>query len=81
MFEDGWEREAVVDGRRWLCREEIGDVRTLSGERYVVDVLRKYGPGGMDFIRERRTLAFVPGTADESAPKRIIKRRSPSYYP
>ncbi|KAI9897815.1 hypothetical protein N3K66_007671 [Trichothecium roseum] len=61
IFRDGWQREAVADGRAWMCREEIAGARALGGGRRIVDVVRRYGPGGVAFVEERRTLAFVPG--------------------
>ena len=83
-FRDGWQREAVADGRAWVCREEIAGARALGGGRRVVDVVRRYGPGGMAFVEERRTLAFVPGPGDggEEAPRnRMMKRECFFFLP
>ncbi|EHK47593.1 hypothetical protein TRIATDRAFT_83190 [Trichoderma atroviride IMI 206040] len=58
----------VLDGRAWVCREEIGDVRVKGGgkwdERVFVDLWRRYGLGhgvgerSWD-VEERRTLVII----------------------
>ena len=40
-FRDGWQREAVADGRAWVCREEIAGARALGGGRRVVSQQRR----------------------------------------
>lgn len=81
VFHKRWTERLVMDGRAWLCKEEIGDVR-LKGpegqEKVFVDVWRRYGAGhdesGSWDIEERRTLVFMRDENEPSAvPRRAIK--------
>ncbi|KAK1239030.1 hypothetical protein MKX08_006091 [Trichoderma sp. CBMAI-0020] len=77
----------VLDGRAWVCREEIGDVKVMGGgradEKVFVDLWRRYGLGhGVGerawAVEERRTLVFMRKGEDElsaaaAAAPRIIK--------
>lgn len=46
VFRPGWRRAARLDGRAWLCREDVRDVRVADGgDKVFVDVWRRYGPG------------------------------------
>lgn len=69
-FRKGWENELILDGRPWVCRESIEDVKVkgLGGqEKIFVEVWRKYGVGHeiedladrIWQIEERRTLVFM----------------------
>lgn len=70
-----------MDGRAWMCKEEIGDVRLKGGqgqEKVFVDVWRRYAPGHGEShswdIEERRTLVFMRDEKEPSAvPRRLIK--------
>jgi hydroxyacyl-ACP dehydratase HTD2-like protein with hotdog domain len=79
------EKGLVLDGRPWVCREEIGDVKVKGGgkedEKVFVDVWRRYGLGheaeerGWD-IEERRTLVFMRKTEGDEGPApaaRLVK--------
>ncbi|PTB61632.1 hypothetical protein BBK36DRAFT_1197911 [Trichoderma citrinoviride] len=85
-------RNLVLDGRPWVCREEIGDVRVKGeekkpgSEKVFVDVWRRYAlghdPNPKEWdIEERRTLVFMRGTGDDvsqEAPKgRLVKCEFP----
>lgn len=69
------DRGLVLDGRAWVCKEEIGDVKVKGGgradEKVFVDLWRRYGLGheiqegrGWD-VEERRTLVFMRKMEDE----------------
>ncbi|PTB72880.1 hypothetical protein M440DRAFT_1472732 [Trichoderma longibrachiatum ATCC 18648] len=76
-FHNSKSSDLVLDGRPWLCREEIGDVRVKGdeqgpgSEKVFVDVWRRYAlghdenPGKWD-IEERRTLVFMRKADDEA---------------
>ena len=86
----------MLDGREWLCKETIEDVRIkgCEGEEKVfVDVVRRYGVGHEDTdgiwgIVERRTLVFMRGgdtaSSQKSSPaaaQKIIKCKSLFFSP
>lgn len=77
----------VLDGRAWVCKEEIGDVKVKGGgradEKVFVDLWRRYGLGhgveegrGWD-VEERRTLVFMRKGEEEeestAAAPRLVK--------
>lgn len=75
--EGGGEGGLMLDGRAWVCKEEIGDVKVKGGgrgdEKVFVDLWRRYGLGhevgegrGWD-IEERRTLLFMRKPEEEAA--------------
>lgn len=73
----------MLDGRPWVCKEEIGDVRVKGegwDEKVFVDVWRRYGLGhngdvGEWDIEERRTLVFMRQTEhkDQVPSGRLVK--------
>lgn len=78
------EGRLVLDGRAWVCKEEIGDVKVKGGgrddEKVFVDVWRRYGLGhevddGRAWeIEERRTLVFMRKTENtEGGSVRLVK--------
>ncbi|KAL7947399.1 Thioesterase/thiol ester dehydrase-isomerase [Trichoderma barbatum] len=83
-------RRLMLDGRAWVCKEEIGDVRVKGegwDEKVFVDVWRRYGLGhngdaGKWDIEERRTLVFMRKTEhQEQAPVgRLVKYAHPATY-
>lgn len=90
-FHNSKSSDLVLDGRPWLCREEIGDVRVKGdeqgpgSEKVFVDVWRRYAlghdenPGKWD-IEERRTLVFMRKADDEAGdvpPKGRLVRCEP----
>ncbi|KAG6068757.1 hypothetical protein E4U32_007622 [Claviceps aff. humidiphila group G2b] len=95
IFRRGWEKNLVLDGRPWRCREDIErvDVRGEGVEEKVfVDVWRRYGLGyglgegegedGRWDIEERRTLVFMrEGDLEgRDGGRRVIKaRHEPTY--
>ncbi|KAL7934519.1 hypothetical protein V8C35DRAFT_301139 [Trichoderma chlorosporum] len=83
-------RKLVLDGRAWVCKEEIGDVRVKGGgrdEKVFVDVWRRYGLGhdenaGEWDIEERRTLVFMRKTEDQGQVPagRLVKYAHPPAH-
>ncbi|RFU76171.1 mesaconyl-c4 hydratase [Trichoderma arundinaceum] len=85
----------VLDGRAWVCKEEIGDVKVKGAGKYdekvFVDVWRRYGlghdvearrPGEWD-IEERRTLVFMRKPEGDEGPApaaRLVKYVHPPTY-
>ncbi|KAL7818481.1 hypothetical protein V8C26DRAFT_396397 [Trichoderma gracile] len=78
----------ALDGRPWICREEIGDVRVKgeepSNEKVFVDVWRRYALGHDEDpkvwdIEERRTLVFMRKTEAEDEPQEAPKGRLVRY--
>ncbi|KAI9167512.1 Mesaconyl-C(4)-CoA hydratase [Paramyrothecium foliicola] len=73
-FRSGWQTELLMDGRPWLCKEDVANARALGKEgeeKVFVDVRRRYGLGHGEVtgagdrpdeawqIEERRTLVFL----------------------
>lgn len=71
----------MLDGRAWVCKEEIGDVKVKGGgrgdEKVFVDLWRRYGlgheagggggGGGREWdVEERRTLVFMRKLEEEA---------------
>ncbi|KAM0454065.1 hypothetical protein ACHAO4_004813 [Trichoderma viride] len=84
----------VLDGRAWVCKEEIGDVKVKGGgradEKVFVDLWRRYGLGhgveegrGWD-VEERRTLVFMRKGEEEeestAAAPRLFKYPHPPTH-
>ncbi|KAL1895299.1 hypothetical protein Cpir12675_003316 [Ceratocystis pirilliformis] len=84
QYSPTWRRQLIMDGRRAVCVETIGDVRLARNSQYIlVDVWRSYTAvdgcrGAVDVqkaldnaaVRERRTLVFMPKDADVAAVRR-----------
>ncbi|KAG5938223.1 hypothetical protein E4U53_008056 [Claviceps sorghi] len=94
IFHPGWDKNLVLDGRPWRCREDIGgvDVRGPPGEEKVfVHVWRRYGlghapddhPGAEPWdLEERRTLVFMRKASSSAGepPRRVIRApHAPAY--
>ena len=64
-FHKGWRDRLRIDGRQWVCNEEVVDMQAKGkGEKFFVDISRRYGlpedaQNSRYSIEERRTLAFV----------------------
>ncbi|PTB36549.1 hypothetical protein M441DRAFT_151230 [Trichoderma asperellum CBS 433.97] len=82
----------MLDGRAWVCKEEIGDVKVKGGgradEKVFVDLWRRYGLGhevgegrGWE-IEERRTLVFMRKPDGEAAlpAARVVKYPHPPTH-
>lgn len=79
----------VLDGRPWVCREEIDNVRVKgeedpSSEKVFVDVWRRYALGHDENpqkwdIEERRTLVFMRKSESGDEPRDIPKGRLVKY--
>ncbi|KAL6800670.1 Thioesterase/thiol ester dehydrase-isomerase [Trichoderma sp. SZMC 28013] len=83
-------RKLMLDGRPWVCKEEIEDVRVKGegwDEKVFVDVWRRYGLGHDGDVREwdieeRRTLVFMRKAEhqDQASSGRLVKyAHAPAY--
>lgn len=82
-FRKGWRERLRLDGRPWMCSEEVAKV-DVKGDRdkFIVDLDRRYGlEKGQFDVEERRTLAFVKTWDNDGAKSKGIKcESSPLFF-